>query len=373
MGAPLPASVLKDAEHAYRADGPDAALAVVTAAGHTRTRRSIMSLMSARKVAAYQTLMTCELPGCDKMVTPGRSNRKFCSREHAVQSANANKKPTQRDEQMERIFQHPEGRANLSVPEAADGTTIVSLSDMQYPFVDEPMMAAVEVFLRTTKPDVLVFNGDILDAYPISQFVTRPGYKLSFEDECKWARKMLQLYANYAGGPEIYWMDGNHEARLDKEIWLKAKEWSFAINDLTVLLDLENLATAYTRYGNHLDYLGFVFTHGDVVRKHSAYTAKAMFEKYHSSGVSGHTHRRGEYAASDMHEVTHAWYEQGCLCRLDLEYVKGSPNWQPGFMVGTVYDGAVHPQIIKPINGSFVVNGERYKVDPLVTTPIKID
>ena len=74
-----------------------------------------------------------------------------------------------------------------------------------------------------------------------------------------------------------------------------------------------DLAAGFTMYGNHVEFLGFVLTHGNVVRKHSAYTAKAMYEQYQSSGVSGHTHRLGRYSKTDMHSRSHTWLEQGPL------------------------------------------------------------
>lgn len=48
--------------------------------------------------------------------------------------------------------------------------------------------------------------------------------------------------------------------------------------------------------------------------------------------ITQNTHRLGCYYYRTPERYL-AWYESGCLCRLDPEYVK-SPNWQSGFLYG---------------------------------------
>ena len=50
------------------------------------------------------------------------------------------------------------------------------------------------------------------------------------------------------------------------------------------------------------------------------------------SGISGHTHRLAPYKKSGY--TPRVWWEQGCLCRLDPDYIIGKPNWEQGVMVG---------------------------------------
>ena len=87
--------------------------------------------------------------------------------------------------------------------------------------------------------------------------------------------------------------------------------------------------------GNH--YQDFVVEHGHVVRQNSAYSAKAMLDKRHMSGITGHTHRLGV-----CHQTTQGtnnyWVENGCLCELNPEYMHGYPDWQHGFSVGYLID-----------------------------------
>ena len=100
--------------------------------------------------------------------------------------------------------------------------------------------------------------------------------------------------------------------------------------------------------------------------KKIAWQIKRHLERYRSSGVNGHTHRLGSYSVTDMHGRSHTWYEQGCLCRRDLEYVRGVGNWQQGFLIGTVANGALHPQLIHTIEADsgrgFYAGGRYYSI-----------
>jgi hypothetical protein len=175
----------------------------------------------------------------------------------------------------------------------------------------------------------------------------------------------LKRYA--AKDCRIYWIDGNHEERLQRVIWRRAQEFSFLVKDIPESLNLDELCEAYVPYGKHVEYLGFVFTHGNFVSSMSAYTAKRHYDRYRSSGNNGHTHRLGWYFATDMHARTHSWQENGCICRTDLDYVRGVANWQPGFSWGVVFNNAYHPQLAPVINydegRGFYAGGKHYAIN----------
>jgi hypothetical protein len=107
----------------------------------------------------------------------------------------------------------------------------------------------------------------------------------------------------------------------------------------------------YLPYGAVQNLGNLMVTHGDKAMKHAGQTAKATYEQYGSSVLVGHTHRMGTFYKSDVHGVHGAW-ENGCLCRLDPEYVQ-RPNWQQGFSVVHVEaDGYFNVQQIPILDGS---------------------
>lgn len=272
-----------------------------------------------------------------------------------------------KDEQMSRLFRDYHARESIVIPEREDGTRCVIISDAQIPFIDEDFWRAFLRFLGKYRPHDLFINGDWLDCYEVSDFDKRPNRLFNVQNECEMAQETLrEIRKRMAVGGKIYWADGNHEERWNRAIWRHAGPLAAYTADLYTALDLEHLADGYVPYGKHFDYLGFLITHGNFVSQYSGYTAKRHYDRYHSSGCNGHTHRVGSYSHTDGKGRSHTWYEIGCFCRKDLEYVRGTANWQNGFMVGTVYDNAFHPQLVRVIetdNGrSFTVDGERYPI-----------
>jgi hypothetical protein len=60
-------------------------------------------------------------------------------------------------------------------------------------------------------------------------------------------------------------------------------------------------------------------------------SAKGEWEKYGHSGLSGHTHRLGQFFHND-HNGTATWTEFGCTCLLNPPYGTDF-DWQQGFGV----------------------------------------
>src|SRR5262249_22078727 len=90
----------------------------------------------------------------------------------------------------------------------------------------------------------------------------------------------------------------------------------------------------WREYGDFVRLGQLIVTHGSIVAQHSAVSGKRHFEKYGTSVLIGHTHRLGIYSRPTL-SGAHAAYENGCLCRLDPEYVQ-HPDWQQGFSVVSV-------------------------------------
>lgn len=205
------------------------------------------------------------------------------------------------------------------------------------------------------------------NCYEISDFDKDPARQFGIKDEIGLADAMMQQFeARMAPKGKQYFVGGNHEDRLRRYIWRHAASISAIVPDLDKLLGLDKRCAGVVPYGKHVDYLGFTVTHGNYVSQFSAYTAKRHADRYHSSGCNGHTHRAGSYSYRDGRGKSHSWFEIGCLCRMDLEYVRGVANWQQAFLVGTVMNGALHPQLIRVIETDagrgFFAGGKFYAI-----------
>jgi hypothetical protein len=100
--------------------------------------------------------------------------------------------------------------------------------------------------------------------------------------------------------------------------------------------------------------------HGHMARKHSGWTAKAMLDELGTSVVHNHTHRLGAIFKTDR-GGSYLGIENGCLCSMDAEYIKGLPNWQHGFSCGWVMpSGRFHFQQVSVVHGKFIFDGRLF-------------
>lgn len=244
--------------------------------------------------------------------------------------------------------------------------TWVIINDIQIPFQDTRVLKLVTDFAVSLKPDGVIFNGDIVDCYSISDFDRNPVSKATLDREIRGAQQLMALFQSV---PQKVWIGGNHEDRLRRHVWKAPKlvagldaasrERLVSILDFPEVFGLEERGFRWLPYGATFALGKLLVTHGSIVSKHSGQSAKAHLEKYGASVLIGHTHRGGVHYKRDVKGV-HAAYENFCLCRLDPEYVQ-HPNWQQGFSVVHVNDnGHFNVNSIPILPGpSFMYGGEK--------------
>jgi transposase-like protein/predicted phosphodiesterase len=252
-----------------------------------------------------------------------------------------------------------------------DGTLlkVVWLSDTHVPWQDDRALALVYAILDIVQPDIVIHGGDLLDCYKLSRFDKNPWEDKALQNEVDMARQILWNLRQHAPTAQIFLLEGNHEDRLRKVLW-NLPEDARAIAQLThfqeqmtwpKVLDLEALGVQFvpTRDQTKLDLLPkMVVKHGSVVRKWSGWSAKGEHEKYGKSGVSGHSHRLGGFWHRD-HNGSHVWFECGCTCLLDPDYMV-DPDWQQGCLVMTFdrESGAYQMEPVFIHHGNTVFRGE---------------
>jgi len=232
----------------------------------------------------------------------------------------------------------------------------VILNDLQIPFHDKQVLELVLRFVEHIRPYGIVLNGDVVDSYDLSEFAKDPikGYQL--EKELKISGELMNRLSEIGSVREKWWLGGNHEDRLRRYTWKKAPQLNIAKLQFENLFDLSYFGFKWKPYGEILMLGKLMVTHGDIVRKHSGWSAKALFEKEGNSILCGHTHRLGIFYKKNANG-THAAYENGCLCRMDPEYVH-RPDWQHGFSVVHVDDdGMFNVQQIPVLKRRFFYYG----------------
>jgi hypothetical protein len=168
-----------------------------------------------------------------------------------------------------------------------------------------------------------------------------------------------ELMSRFKDIPEKWFLGGNHEDR-----WRRV-QWQFPalqgmLMDFDEAFHMTDYGFKWKPYGGILQ-LGKLFvTHGSIVSKHSGQTARAHFDKYGNSVLVGHTHRLGVFYRTNSRGM-HAAYENGCLCRLNPEYVQ-APDWQQGLSVVHVLDnGFFNVQQVPVLRRRTILYGDTVK------------
>lgn len=246
-------------------------------------------------------------------------------------------------------------------------------SDSHYPFQDDRVMQIIYAIIRDTQPQIIVNHGDLADCYKLSKFQQNPNHRVGMQQEIEMCASHLATMTSLSPGARRIYLKGNHEDRLRKVIWEMNKDVPAA-----QLLNLPKIATAL-QWENllGLQELGWewhdkrytlfdklVLKHGDIVRKGSAYTARAEHDKYAKSGMSGHTHRAGSFYHRD-HNGQHAWFELGCTCILDPEYID-DPDWQQSVCMVTWSEDREHWDVERILihEGRAMFRGRLYGATP---------
>lgn len=230
------------------------------------------------------------------------------------------------------------------LPSVGEGRSFTTLhyGDVHFPFEDQKALEILYAITRDVQPEMVVCHGDLLDCYEISRYEKNPKHRGSLQHEIEQASKHLATMTALSPNAERWYFQGNHEDRLRRLIWDMASGLPesqimnlpsvTAALEWPTLLGLDAIGWQWKEKRETL-FDKIILKHGNVVRKWSAFTAKGEWEKYGRSGISGHTHRLGAFFHRDANGAQ-AWWEHGCLCNTNPEYVD-DPDWQNGLAVVT--------------------------------------
>src|SRR3972149_1202301 len=120
----------------------------------------------------------------------------------------------------EKLFTRQEDRQQvLRLDDIVEGERAVYMADLQIPFHDVPLVKPHLAFIRDFHPRRVFLKGDIGDIYSISVFDKNPTRRFHLEDEAKAVRDFLdELRDSLDRDASVYFLDGNHEWRLIREL-----------------------------------------------------------------------------------------------------------------------------------------------------------
>lgn len=248
-----------------------------------------------------------------------------------------------------------------------DMKVAIILNDLHVPYHDQRAIDVMLHYVKDKNPDDIILAGDLYDCYALSRFDKDPKRIDSLQDEIDEGLKIWKSLKKASPKSRLTLIEGNHEHRLQK--YLMKNPGMYSLNalkpeNLFCLKDLNiNFKTSEETFFLNAN---LVITHGAIddgckLSQHSGYSAKNTLDKWgNTSGVMGHSHRMGVSNKTIAHKQMVQWVENGCLCKLNPDYVK-NPNWQQGFSVIYYTKNRFHIVPILIANYEFIADGKRYR------------
>ena len=238
----------------------------------------------------------------------------------------------------------------MILPSKGKKLKVAWVGDLHCPYQDGWALDLACKILADYKPEIGINWGDAVDFYSVSRFDKNPArVKNTLQDELDVFSQVQEKLGGVCRNTAWYLLKGNHEARFTKYLWKNheiAGLRALRLPNIMGLSELNVLLTDEVQIGKSM------FSHGSVIRKCSAYTARAELEKqaFTCSTFTGHSHRGGIHYRSTASGIV-----QGVECfhlcdEKQAEYVT-NPDWQLGMVVVDIINGKPYPEVI-PFHGA---------------------
>ena len=243
---------------------------------------------------------------------------------------------------------------------------LILLNDIHVPYHDEETLQAVKRGVRSLKPDILLLGGDVADFYNVSSFNKDPSREHNLYDEVTEVKEFLKDISTKWNAKKVIYLNGNHEERLQRYIDNNAPDlyWVEGLK-LENILDLDNFNIEFIkeRYWTHK---GVIYSHLNKALKWGGSSAKNIGLDYNMSVVHTHTHRIGHTRHGDRD-----FYDNGCLCKLEADYIAGPVMWNQAFMIVDYLDDVPHFRQVNIKDHQFILDGKLYTPKGVVNLNVR--
>jgi len=264
-------------------------------------------------------------------------------------------------------------RASVNEPDL-----IVVEGDHQIPYNDPDLDGCVNQLVTDLQPQEHVFLGDSLDYPTISRFPDHPAAMATPQECINAGYSMLRRRSDAAPNAKRIKLEGNHDARPEKELLSRAERlWGIApaYEDEPAmshrrLLHLDRLGVELIkdiRGWEHAIYEvvpgrdGLEVRHGFVTGQN---TAKKTLAKVGRSFICGHVHESETQLKLDYPEKVLRWaHINGSMCRNDgvFPHFQVNPEWNQGCSVVSRWrDGKFNIERATFDDGALYWRGMRY-------------
>jgi len=206
------------------------------------------------------------------------------------------------------------------------------LSDIHLPYHNLEALTEALTILKKESVDAVLLNGDTIDCHTLSRFIKDPK-KRDFKYELDSLKNFFDILDKVLGC-KIYFKIGNHEARYEHFLMMKAGELAgiedFEFSNIIKAREKGIDVIASNRYMKLNDLNGI---HGhEYIGGISApvNVARGLYLRGKVSAFQGHNHSTSEHTETDMNgRITTTW-SIGCLSELHPSYMPLN-KWNHGF------------------------------------------
>lgn len=181
--------------------------------------------------------------------------------------------------------------------------------------------------------DHYVVLGDVVDFRAVSRFaVGKPGQMMEpLKRECDMAADIMAYHGEILKktNPDVqlHFIQGNHGFRLD-DLLIRQPALDGLI-DISTLLKLTVNGYSFTPYPKRLKIGAATFMHG-------LYAGTTHARRHAASGeniIYGHTHSIEHNVHPGFGGAIGRAWSVGCLCRMDMDYIRGPIAWEHGYAI----------------------------------------
>lgn len=209
------------------------------------------------------------------------------------------------------------------------------ISDCHFPFQDNAALTAALNYLKESGVSIIILNGDIIDCYSESSFLTDPS-KRDMKNEIAIVKNFLSTLRKNFPKTRIIYKEGNHEFRHKAFLYKKAPEL-FGIEEtrLDNLLSLKDFKIEWVDNKKLIELGKLTVVHGHEFGRGffvPVNPARSFYTKAKKSVLGGHLHQVSSHSTKTINGHQHVAYSTGCLCDLTPEYAPIN-EWSHGFAI----------------------------------------
>lgn len=229
---------------------------------------------------------------------------------------------------------------------------VLLLSDIHIPYHDVDAVKAAVKYGKEQGVDCVYLNGDILDMYQLSTHEKDPR-KTSLAGELEAAREFLAWLRYEFPTETIYFITGNHEYRMERYLFSKAKEL-LGLDEykLEYVLRLHEHKIINIPHRSKVYFGKLLVEHGDkMMGSGGVNPARTLLLKFKRPIICGHFHRTSAANGKIYDGDSLMAWSTGSLCELEPSYMEVN-EWNHGAAIIEVdTDGKFRVDNFQVING----------------------